>query len=104
MSQVNFSGITPTIAVSLNQTIPLLLDAIALEELALAHIINDEAEKTQFVLGKVSISITLTPTMLSITELLAVNTSIRRTLQDVIVSAIVRWPKADGIACPKVAG
>jgi hypothetical protein len=51
MSFPNIPNITPLISVTTEQTIPLLLSSIALEELALAHIINAEAEKLQFVLG-----------------------------------------------------
>ncbi len=84
MSQANIPDITPTISLSLTQTIPLLLDSIALEELALAHLINSEAEKTQFVLGTLTSAVTLSPVVVSITNLLNVNKSVRRTLQDVI--------------------
>ena len=51
MSQANIPNITPMISITTEETIPLLLASIALEELALAHIMNAEAEKLQFVLG-----------------------------------------------------
>lgn len=84
MSVPNIPNITPTISLSLTQTIPLLLDSIALEELALAHLINAEAEKVQFVLGTLTTTITLSPPRVTLSDLLAVNTSVRRTMQDVI--------------------
>ncbi len=78
-------NITPTISITVGQTIPLLLASIALEELALAHIVNAEAEKIQFVLGTLTpTTSTLTPTAVTISNLLLIDASIRRTLQDVI--------------------
>lgn len=84
MSQPSIPNITPTISLSLTQTIPLLLDSIALEELALAHLINAEAEKTQFLLGTLTSTVSLSPRIVSLTDLLTVNKSVRRTLEDVI--------------------
>lgn len=73
------------ISVSVEQTIPLLLSSIALEELALAHIINAEAEKLQFVLGTLGdTGVTLSPAEVSLGDLLDVNASVQRTLRDVI--------------------
>jgi hypothetical protein len=51
MSQANIPPIIPLISISTDQTIPLLFASIAHEEIALAHIINAEAEKLQLVLG-----------------------------------------------------
>ncbi|SFI03266.1 hypothetical protein SAMN04488574_101333 [Bacillus sp. 71mf] len=85
MSFPNIPNITPTISVTTPQTIPLLLSSIALEELALAHIINAEAEKLQFVLGTLPPGrTTLSPPVVTISNLLTVNSSVQRTLRDVI--------------------
>ncbi|WP_349655131.1 hypothetical protein [Neobacillus sp. YX16] len=85
MSFPNIPNITPLISVSVEQTIPLLLSSIALEELALAHIMNAEAEKLQFVLGTLGdTGVTLSPTEVSLGDLLDVNASVQRTLRDVI--------------------
>ncbi|WP_416829170.1 hypothetical protein [Ectobacillus polymachus] len=101
MSFPNIPNVTPTISLSTAKTIPLLLASIAFEELALAHIINAEAEKIQFVLG------TLTPTqntftpqstfnplsifnpqhnppVVTLSNLLEINKSVQRTLRDTI--------------------
>jgi hypothetical protein len=77
-------NITPTISVTVGQTIPLLLASIALEELALAHIINAEAEKIQFVLGTLDTGTTLSPPVVTLSNLLALDSSVQRTLRDVI--------------------
>lgn len=85
MSQANIPNIAPTISVTVGQTVPLLLASIALEELALAHILNAEAEKLQLVVGTLTpTTISLTPNTVTISNLLLVNQSVRRTVQDVI--------------------
>jgi hypothetical protein len=85
MSQAAFPNFTPAISLSISQTIPLLLGSIAVEELALAHVINAEAEKLQFLLGTLTPSrVTLSPPVVAISDLLNVNASVRRTLKDVI--------------------
>lgn len=85
MSQANIPNITPSISITTGQTIPLLLSSMALEELALAHIMNAEAEKIQFVLGTLTpTTSTLSPPAVSISNLLDINQSVRKTMQDVI--------------------
>lgn len=85
MSQANIPNITPTISLSTAQTIPLLLASIALEELSLAHILNAEAEKLQLVLGTLTPTrTTFSPATVSISNLLEIDSSVRRTLRDVI--------------------
>ncbi|MFF2290441.1 hypothetical protein [Peribacillus butanolivorans] len=85
MSFPNIPNITPLISVTTQQTIPLLLSSIALEELALAHIINAEAEKLQFVLGTLGgATTTFSPAVVSVNDLLTVDASVQRTLRDVI--------------------
>jgi hypothetical protein len=85
LSFPNIPNITPLISISAEQTIPLLLSSIALEELALAHIMNAEAEKLQFALGTLGdTGVALSPAEVSLGDLLDVNASIQRTLRDVI--------------------
>ena len=84
LSFPNIPNITPAISITTEQTIPLLLSSIALEELALAHIINAEAEKLQFVLGTLPTGTELSPAVVSLAELFAVDSSVQRTLRDVI--------------------
>ena len=89
MSQASFPSITPTISLSLTQSIPLLLDSIALEELALAHLVNAEAENIQFTLGQLTTGVTLTPSAVSISDLLRVNSSVNRTLRRAIEKEMI---------------
>ena len=85
MSFPNIPNITPAISITTGQTVPLLLSSIALEELALAHLLNAEAEKLQFVLGTlISPGTTFTPATVSLSNLLSLDTSVQRTLRDVI--------------------
>ncbi|WP_281888748.1 hypothetical protein [Paenibacillus sp. YYML68] len=98
MSQANIPNITPSISITIGQTVPLLLTSIALEELALAHIMNAEAEKLQFVLGTLTpTSSTLTPPDVTISNLLLVSSSVRRTLQDVIKKEMLLQFKFENI-------
>ena len=90
MSFPNIPNITPAISITTAQTIPLLLSSIVLEELALAHIINAEAEKLQFVLGTLPPGrTTLSPPVVTVSNLLTINSSVQRTLRDVIKKEIL---------------
>lgn len=51
MSFPNLPDVDPEVDIKIEDAINLLLASIAFEELGLAHIINAEAEKIQFVLG-----------------------------------------------------
>jgi len=94
LSQANIPNITPTITITLGQTVTLLLASIALEELALAHIVNAEAEKIQLVVGTLAPGITPAAT---VAELLAIDDSVRKTLQDVIKKEMLLQFKLDNI-------
>ncbi|WP_246316953.1 hypothetical protein [Paenibacillus agri] len=52
MSQANIPNITPQITLTRDGVINLILSSIAMQELGLSHIINAEAEKIQFALGR----------------------------------------------------
>ncbi|WP_210367631.1 hypothetical protein [Bacillus sp. REN3] len=85
MSFPTIPNITPTISLTVGQTVPLLLASIALEELSLAHIMNAEAEKLQFILGTLEgTTVALSPAEVSVGDLLDANNSVQRTLRDVI--------------------
>ena len=80
MSMPNIPDITPTIEVTREDALNIILSSIGMEELSLAHIVNAEAEKIQFALG------TLIPesTPATLEEIMAVNTSAKKMLRDVI--------------------
>jgi len=76
MSFPNIPNFTPNISIDRNDVINLLLASIALEEIALSHIINSEGEKIQYVLRTLP---GLTPAA-TLEEILEVNDSVRDTL------------------------
>ncbi|BBI32696.1 hypothetical protein KCTCHS21_20950 [Cohnella abietis] len=94
ISQANIPNITPTISITVGQTVALLLSSIALEELALAHILNSEAEKIQYVLGTLP---GVTPPGATISNVLAINRSVRSTMMDVIKTEILLQFKLENI-------
>ncbi|MGN4719189.1 collagen-like protein [Bacillus cereus group sp. MYBK226-2] len=77
MSQANIPNITPTVTLSRTESLDLIIASIALEELALAHILNAEAEKIQYVLGTLP---GLSPAA-TVSNILAVNESVNSVLQ-----------------------
>lgn len=80
MSFPTIPNITPTISINREEAINLLLASIAFEELGLAHIINAEAEKIQFVIGTLN-GVHVTPT---VADLVAIDNTVNNTLKTVI--------------------
>ncbi|WP_308448051.1 collagen-like protein [Bacillus thuringiensis] len=101
MSQANLPNITPTITLTREESINLLLASIALEELGLAHIINAEAEKIQVALGTIP---GLSP-FATLSQILAVNASINTTLQNVTKTEMLLQSKLENILqAPSITG
>ncbi|MFB5674128.1 hypothetical protein ACE3NQ_01460 [Paenibacillus terreus] len=78
MSQANLPNITPTIDITRKDAITLIIASIAMEELGLSHILNAEGEKLQYVLGTLP---GVSAPAVTLSDLLAVNDSIRKTLK-----------------------
>jgi hypothetical protein len=95
VSQANIPNITPVISVTTTDAINLLLISIALEEIGLAHILNAEGEKIQFVLGTLS-GVTPPPTP-SISDVLLVNASVRDTIRELVKKEFILQSKLDSI-------
>jgi hypothetical protein len=83
MSYPNIPDVDATISITKADSINLLLASIAFEELALAHIVNAEAEKIQFVLGTLPEQ-NPPETPPTIEDLLEIDRSVERTLRNVI--------------------
>lgn len=83
MSFPNIPDVDASINITIEEAVNLLLASIAFEELGLAHIINAEAEKIQYVLGTIEGQTPLAPPP-TIEELLEVNQSVDLTLRNVI--------------------
>ncbi|UKL01086.1 hypothetical protein [Brevibacillus brevis] len=93
MSQANIPNITPTITVTRDDAINLLLTSIAIEELSLGHIMNAEAEKLEYAIGTLP-GLTVPA---SVSDLLLVNASVRQTLQDVAKKEMLLQSKLENI-------
>ena len=81
MSFPNIPNITPSMSLTRTDAINLLLASVAFEELGLAHLVNAEAEKIQAVVGTLPNSNT---TARDISDLLAINQSVNKTLRTAI--------------------
>ncbi|MFD0717407.1 collagen-like protein [Paenibacillus sp. GCM10027626] len=93
MSQANIPNITPSITITRDDALNLLLASIALEELGLSHIINAEAEKIQVAIG----TLPGLSTPATISDLLSINASVRSTLQETIKKELLLEQKLETI-------
>jgi hypothetical protein len=95
MSFPNIPDVNPDININRDQVINLLLASIAFEELGLAHVINAEGEKIQYVLGTLGgVPTTPPPT---IDQLLTINRSVEMTLRSVIKNQMLLQFKLDDV-------
>jgi hypothetical protein len=83
MSFPTIPNVEPTIDLTSGESVNLLVASVAFEELGLAHLINSEAEKLQYVLGTIEGQEPL-ETAPTVQELLQVNDSIGRTMRDTL--------------------
>lgn len=102
MTFPNIPDVSPAIDIEREDVINILLASIAFEELGLAHIINAEAEKIQYVLGTLENEYNKTqdhrhckrPT---IDDLIAINNSINGTLRSVIKNQMLLQFKLEDV-------
>jgi hypothetical protein len=94
MSFPNIPNVTPSIDLDRGDAINLLLASIAFEELGLAHIINAEAEKIQYVLGTLNGGLTPPATL---PQILEINESVNNTLKTVIKKEMLLQFKLENI-------
>ncbi|WP_036697057.1 hypothetical protein [Paenibacillus taiwanensis] len=101
MSQANIPNITPNISISRDDALNLLLSSIAIEELGLGHVVNAEAEKIQYAVGTLpGLSAPAT-----ISDLLAIDDSVRSTLQEIVMKEMMLKYKLDSVlAAPSLLG
>lgn len=88
MSLPNIPDINPDIILNKCQSINLLLSSIAMEEIALSHILNAEGEKLQHLIKKENISSN---------QLLKVNDQVNDLLKSVIKSQILLQIKLEEV-------
>jgi len=95
MSQPSIGTLEPPTGFDTQQTVNLILTAIGLEQLALGHLLNGEAEKLQRAIGTLEVreptgAVTVLPPLATtLEELLLVNQDIRQTLREAIAKEIV---------------
>lgn len=80
MSMPTIPDINMDINIKREDVVNLIITSIAMEELALAHILNAEGEKLQYVLGTLAGK---DPGDVTVCDIMAVNKSIQKTLRDV---------------------
>ncbi len=80
MSMPTIPSINPTIDVTRDDAVNIILSSIGMEELSLAHIVNAEAEKIQFALGTLETA----DGAASLEDIMAVNNTAKKMLRDVI--------------------
>ncbi|WP_243896121.1 exosporium glycoprotein BclB-related protein [Paenibacillus sp. F411] len=93
MSQANIPNVTPSITVTRDDALNLLLASIAIEELGLGHIINAEAEKIQYAVGTLP-GLTVPST---INDLIAVNSSVKSTMQELLKKEMLLQHKLESV-------
>lgn len=81
MSLPKIPDLNPEINIEREDAINILIASIGLEELALAHILNAEGEKIQYVLGTLEGS---DPGEVTICDVMQINESVNKTLRNVI--------------------
>ena len=89
MSMPTIPDIRPEINIDRNKSIDLIIASVALEELGLAHLINAEAEKIQFVLGTLDKDRDDRKKPVTIDDLLDINKSVEKVLKKVIAKEIL---------------
>jgi len=96
MSFTNFSDTQMPVDISLEDAVNLLLASVAFEEFGLAHLIDAEAEKLQYVLGTLGRFHRLIPPP-TFDQLLAADASVDHTLKDIIKKEMLLQFKLDNV-------
>lgn len=96
MSFPNIPDVGPAIDISREDVVNLLLASVAFEELGLAHIINAEAEKIQYLLGTLETT-SKNQSKPTLDDLLDLNKSVERTLRTVIKNQMLLQFKLEDI-------
>ncbi|WP_337098676.1 BclA C-terminal domain-containing protein [Paenibacillus sp. YIM B09110] len=94
MSLPSIPNISPTITITRDDAINLLLSSIALEELGLSHILNAEGEKIQYVLGTLP---GITGPGATIQDVLAIDQSVKATMETAIKKELLLQSKLETV-------
>lgn len=82
MSLPKIPDMNPEINIKREDAINMLITSVAMEELALSHIINAEGEKIQYILG--TLENTTPPEVVTVCDVLKINESVIKTLKNAI--------------------
>lgn len=88
MSQPGMPNITPVISVDADQAVVMLLSSIAMEEMAIAHMVNAGAEQVQYVLGTLENGLDM-PTAPTMEQLMQLQRSMSNMMQGVILKEMM---------------
>ncbi len=96
MSMPNIPDISPSIDITRDDAVNIMLSSIGMQELSLAHIVNAEAEKIQFALGTLKTGESQTTSeVASLEEIMAINASAKSMLRDVIKNQLLLTMKME---------
>lgn len=87
-------NITPTITITRDDAINLILSSIAMEELGLSHVMNAEGEKIQYVLGTLP---GITGPGATISDVLAIDQSVKQTMDATTRKELLLQSKLDAV-------
>lgn len=96
MSMPNIPSIEPSVTVTRNDAVNIILSSIGMEELSLSHILNAEAEKIQFALGTLETSTGPTAPA-SLEDILLVNKTAGKMLRDVVKNQMLLGMKLEDV-------
>ncbi len=94
MSMPSIPDLSPTVTISRDDALNVILSSIGMEELSMAHIVNAEAEKIQFALGTLE---TANGTAASLDEIMEINKSSNKMLRDVIKNQMLIGMKMEDV-------
>ncbi len=94
MSMPNVPDINPSVSLTRDDALNVILSSIGMEELSMAHLVNAEAEKIQFALGTLE---TANGEAASLEDIMKVNTSSNKMLRDVIKNQMLIGMKMEEV-------
>lgn len=95
MSLPKIPDMNPTITLTREESINMLIASVAFEEMALSHIMNAEGEKIQYILGTLN---ERTPEDITVCDVIKINQSVNKTLRNVVATEMLLLFKLEDAA------
>lgn len=95
MSLPKIPDINPNISLKREDSINMLIASVALEEIAMAHILNAEGEKIQYILGTLEGG--KDPGEITVCDVMKVNKSVNKTLMNAIATEMLLLFKLEDV-------